>query len=224
MYKIMIVEDDKVISKSIKKHIENWGCEVFSVSDFNNVLSDFVSFSPNLVLLDISLPFYNGYHWCNEIRKLSKVPIIFISSTSDDMNIVMAMDMGADDFISKPFDLNVLTAKVRALLRRTYDFASGSTSLIEHNGVILNISEGTLSYNSETIELSKNEHKIMQILMENNKKIVTRDEIMTALWQTDNFIDDNTLTVNMTRIRKKLDSIGLFDYISTKKGIGYIVE
>ena len=223
MYKILIVEDDLVISKTIKNHIESWGFEGESVTNFKDVLSTFVSYDPQLVLLDISLPFFNGYHWCNEIRRVSKVPIIFISSSSDNMNIVMAMNMGGDDFISKPFDLNVLTAKVQALLRRTYDFA-GQSNLIEHNGAILNISDSTLTYDGKKIELSKNDNKILQTLLENKGKTVSRDVIMTRLWETDSYIDDNTLTVNITRLRKKLQDVGLADFITTKKGIGYLVE
>ncbi|MFL0245561.1 response regulator transcription factor [Candidatus Clostridium stratigraminis] len=223
MYKILIVEDDLLIAKTVKNYIKSWGYEAECITDFKDVLTDFVSYNPQLVLLDITLPYFNGYHWCSEIRKVSKVPIIFISSASDNMNIVMAMNMGGDDFIAKPFDLNVLTAKVQALLRRTYDF-TGQTSLLEHKGAILNTSDSTLNYNGCKIELSKNENKIMQILMENKSKAVSRDTIMTKLWETDSYIDDNTLTVNITRLRKKLQEAGLLDFIKTKKGIGYLVE
>jgi len=223
MYKILIVEDDLIIAKTVKNHIRYWGFEAECVTDFKDVLAAFVSYSPQLVLLDITLPFFNGYHWCSEIRKVSKVPIIFISSASDSMNIVMAMNMGGDDFVAKPFDLNVLTAKVQALLRRTYDF-TGQTNLIEHKGSILNISDATLNYQDRKIELSKNENKILQILFENKEKVVSRDTIMTRLWETDSYIDDNTLTVNITRLRKKLQEAGLSDFITTKKGVGYMVE
>lgn len=223
MYKILIVEDDLIIAKTIKNHIESWGFEAESITNFKDVLSTFISYDPQLVLLDISLPFFNGYHWCSEIRKVSKVPIIFISSSSDNMNIVMAINMGGDDFISKPFDLNVLTAKVQALLRRTYDFA-GQSNLIEHKGAILNTSDSTLTYDGKKIELSKNDNKILQTLLENKGKTVSRDVIMTRLWETDSYIDDNTLTVNITRLRKKLQDVGLHNFITTKKGIGYLVE
>ena len=222
MYRVLIVEDDDIISKAIKNHIETWGYKAHCVVDFKDVLSIFVAFEPHLVLMDISLPFYNGYHWCNEIRKVSKVPIIFISSTSDNMNIVMAMNMGGDDFIAKPFDLNVLTAKVQAMLRRTYDF-TGQTHLLEHVGAILNIHDTTLTYNGEKIELTKNDYKILQILMENKGKVVSRNTLMTRLWETDSFVDENTLTVNITRLRKKLEMAGLHDFITTKRGIGYMV-
>ena len=224
MYKIFIVEDDNTISSSLKQNIDSWGFEAYVATDFQNVASEFASTDAHLVLLDLSLPFYNGFYWCTEIRKLSKVPIIFISSASDNMNIVMAMNMGADDFIAKPFDLNVLTAKIQALLRRTYDFGQ-SSGLITHSGVVLSPGDASLSFAGKKIELTKNELKIMQTLLENNGSIVSRDSLMTALWESDAFVDENTLTVNMTRIRKKLTELGLADdFIKTKKGIGYIVE
>ena len=222
MHKILIVEDDGIIAKAIKNHLETWGWQAQCVTDFKDVLAAFVSYDPQLILMDISLPFYNGYHWCSQIRKVSKVPIIFISSTSDNMNIVMAMNMGGDDFVIKPFDLNVLTAKVQAMLRRTYDF-SGQTHLLEHNEAILNINDNTLTYKDEKIELTKNDYKILQLLMENKGKVVSRDTIMSRLWETDSFIDENTLTVNITRLRKKLEVVGLSNFITTKKGIGYMV-
>lgn len=222
MYKVLIIEDDFTIASTLKNHIQTWGYEVEYIKDFKNVLSEFAAFNPQMILLDISLPFFNGYHWCGEIRKVSKVPIIFISSTSDNMNIVMAMTQGGDDFIAKPFDLNVLMAKVQALLRRTYDFA-GQTNLLEQNGAILNLGDATLTYKDEKVELTKNEFKILQLLLENKGKAVSRDTIMTRLWETDSYVDDNTLTVNVTRLRKKLEDAGLSDFITTKKGIGYLV-
>jgi DNA-binding response OmpR family regulator len=222
MHKIFIVEDDGVIAKTMEKYLETWGYSVRRVTDFSDVLSGFVSFDPQLVLLDISLPFYNGYHWCREIRSVSKVPIIFISSASENMNIVMAMNMGGDDFIAKPFDLDVLIAKVQALLRRTYDFA-GHSNLMECRGVILNTSDATLSYDGEKLELTKSEYKIIQLLMENRGRTVSRDAIMTRLWENDSFVDENALTVCITRLRRKLESAGLSDFIATKKGIGYQV-
>ncbi|WP_130806388.1 response regulator transcription factor [Senegalia massiliensis] len=223
MYKIMIVEDDMTISKLISKHLEKWNYKTKYIEDFNNVIEEFMSFEPQLVLLDISLPFYNGYHWCSEIRKLSKVPIIFISSTSDNMNIVMAMDIGADDFIIKPFDLSVLIAKINALMRRTYAFR-GQVDYLEHNGVFLNLNNTIVTYKDKKIELTKNDFKIMQILMENKGEVVSRSKIMNRLWESDSFIDDNTLTVNITRLRKKLETIGIYNFIKTKKGLGYVVD
>jgi len=219
----MIIEDDITIAKTIKDHLSKWDYDVMFVTDFKNVTEQVIRFEPQLILLDIMLPYYNGFYWCNEIRRISKVPIIFISSAGDNMNIIMAMNMGGDDFISKPFDLNVLTAKVGALIRRTYTF-QGQMNVIEHKGVILNLSDATLTYKNQKIELTKNEYKILQLLMENIERVVSRDEIMQRLWESDEFIDDNTLTVNITRLRKKLTELGLENFIITKKGIGYIVE
>lgn len=220
MYRIFLVEDDETIARLIKKHLEKWGYEVSTVQDFGNVLGEFAACDPQLVLLDIRLPFYNGYHWCTQIRQASKVPIIFLSSVSDNMNIVMAMNMGADDFIPKPFDLEVLIAKVQALLRRSYDFA-GSSSMLEHKGMLLNLSDATLLYQEQKVELTKNELKILQTLIENKTQVVTRETLMTRLWESDMYVDENTLSVNVNRLRKKLTSIGLEDSILTKKGIGY---
>ncbi len=222
MYKILIVEDDLTISSILKNHLCKWGYEAEFVSDFNNVVSSFIEYDPQLVVLDITLPFYNGFHWCTEIRKISKVPIIFASSASDNMNLIMAINMGADDFIAKPFDLNVIVAKVQALIRRTYSF-QGQINILESNGAVLNLGDTTITYNDKKLELSKNEFKILQILLENKNKAVSRDDIMTHLWNSDSFIDDNTLTVNVTRLRRKLEYINLKDFIKTKKGMGYIV-
>ncbi|NFN80202.1 response regulator transcription factor [Clostridium botulinum] len=222
MYKILIVEDDLTISSILKNHLCKWGYEAEFVSDFNNVVSSFIEYDPQLVVLDITLPFYNGFHWCTEIRKISKVPIIFASSASDNMNLIMAINMGADDFIAKPFDLNVIVAKVQALIRRTYSF-QGQINILESNGAVLNLGDTTIDYNNKKLELSKNEFKILQILLENKNKAVSRDDIMTHLWNSDSFIDDNTLTVNVTRLRRKLEDINLKDFIKTKKGMGYIV-
>lgn len=220
MYRIFLVEDDETIARLIKKHLEKWEYEVSTVQDFGNVLGEFAVCDPQLVLLDIRLPFYNGHYWCTQIRQVSKVPIIFLSSVSDNMNIVMAMNMGADDFIPKPFDLEVLTAKVQALLRRSYDFA-GSSSMLEHKGMLLNLSDATLLYQEQKVELTKNELKILQTLIENKMQVVTRETLMTRLWESDMYVDENTLSVNVNILRKKLTSIGLEDSILTKKGIGY---
>lgn len=220
MYRIFIVEDDETIAKTVKKHLESWDYEVETARDFSNVMAEFVKFDPQLVLMDIKLPYYNGYHWCAEIRKQSKVPVVFLSSQTDNMNIVMAVNMGGDDFIAKPFDLNVLTVKVQAMLRRAYDFA-GSSNVLEHDGVILNLTEGTVTYRKNKTELTKNELRILQSLMENSGSIVTRDMLMTKIWESDDYIDENTLSVNVNRLRKKLAEMGLEDYIVTKKGMGY---
>lgn len=223
MYKLLIIEDDLGIANAIKTQAESWNLETHIVDDFRNVLTQFADFQPHIVLLDISLPFFNGYHWCSEIRKISKVPIIFISSVSDNMNIVMAMNMGADDFISKPFDQSVLMAKIQAMLRRTYDFAE-SVPVLEHRGAFLNTGDNTLTYNDEKISLTKNEYRILLCLMENKGAVVSREKLMERLWETDSFVDENTLTVNVNRLRKKLESAGLTDFITTKFGIGYILE
>ena len=190
MHKILIIEDDEIIAKSIEKELSNWGFISKCITDFQNIIPQFVEFDPQLILLDITLPFFNGYHWCSEIRKLSKVPIVFISSASDNMNIVMAMNMGGDDFISKPFDLHVLIAKIQAILRRTYDFST-SSNLLEHRGAILNINDNSISYNGEKVELTKNEYKILQTLLENKNKTVSRDNLMIKLWETDNYVEEN---------------------------------
>ena len=221
--KIFIVEDDPVIASAVAEHIASWGCEPRIARNFQNIVQEFVEFDPQLVLLDVGLPFYNGYHWCSEIRRISSVPIIFVSSASDNMNIVMAINMGADDFIAKPFDLNVLTAKVQAMLRRTYDLG-GQTRLLQHRDTVLNTDDSTLTYHGERVELTKNEYRILQVLMENKGKTVSRDVLMQRLWESDSFVDENTLSVNVARLRKKLDGAGLENFIATKKGMGYIVE
>lgn len=222
-YKILVVEDDSIISTEIQKHLIAWGFEVQTVCDFEAVFSQFAMFEPHLVILDISLPFYNGYYWCTEIRKVSKIPIIFLSSTSDNMNIIMAMNMGGDDFVAKPFDLAVLSAKVQAMIRRAYSFL-GNSHILEHKGVILNLSNASLEVSGEKVELTKNELRILQILFEHKGETVSREAIMKHLWDGDCFIDDNTLAVNLTRLRKKLEGISLNDFITTKKGIGYMLE
>ncbi len=223
MYKIMIVEDDATIAHALAAHLERWDYETRCVEDFKNILGSFAEFDPQLVLLDIMLPFFNGFHWCQKIRKVSEVPIIFLSSANDNMNIVMAMNMGGDEFIEKPFDLNVVTAKVQAILRRSYSF-QGTMNVMEYHGAVLNLNDATLANNDKKLDLTKNEFRILQMLLENEGRIVSRDSIITRLWESDEFIDDNTLTVNIARLRKKLEQIGLEQMIRTKKGIGYMVE
>lgn len=223
MYRILIVEDDAAIASSLKRMLESWQFEVYCAEDFAKVTDTFLAFLPHLVLLDITLPFYNGFYWCSEIRKLSSVPIVYLSSASDNMNIVMAMNMGGDDFIAKPFDFSVLLAKLQALLRRTYDFA-GQAALLSHRGAVLNTADATLSYQGTRVDLTKNDYRILLTLMEQKGKIVSRDTLMQKLWETDCYVDENTLTVNMTRLRKKLELAGLSNFITTKKGLGYIIE
>lgn len=223
MYRILIVEDDSTIASNVAAHLERWDYETKQIEDFKCVMEAFQQFDPQLVILDIGLPFYNGFYWCQEIRKISSVPILFLSSMNDNMNIVMTMNMGGDEFIEKPFDLNVVTAKVQAVLRRTYEFR-GTADIMEWNGAILNLADATVLYQDQKQELTKNEFKILQMLLENTGKIVSRESIMTRLWDSNEFIDDNTLTVNVARLRKKMEQIGLGGKIITKKGIGYMVE
>lgn len=223
MYRVFIVEDDAGITDAIRTQAAQWGLEVIAAQNFRDVMADFAACDPHLVLLDITLPFYNGYHWCTAIRAVSKVPILFLSSASDNMNIIMAMNMGADDFIAKPFDGSVLIAKMQALLRRTYDFA-GSSPVLEHRGALLNTGDATLRYQGETIALTKNEYRILLALMESKGKIVSRERLMERLWETDSFVDENTLTVNVNRLRKKLDAAGLAGFITTKFGVGYLIQ
>ena len=223
MYRIFIVEDDRPLAEAMKKQIESWGNQVFLAEGFQNIVGEFTACNPHIVLIDIMLPFFNGYHWCSEIRKISQVPIVFISSASDNMNVIMAMNMGGDDFIPKPVDLDVMMSKLQALLRRAYDMG-GRTPILESRGAVLNLSDASLTYDGKRIELTKNEFKILQTLMENKGKIVSRDALMTKLWQMDSYVEENTLTVNVNRLRKKLEAAGLKDFIKTKVGSGYISE
>lgn len=223
MYRIFIVEDDAVIAKVLKEHLEKWDYQVDIACDLKNVTDEFEKINPHVVLMDISLPFYNGYHWCTQIRSKSNVPVIFISSMNENMNIVMAINMGGDDFISKPFDLNVVTAKIQAIIRRTYSF-SKEQDFIDYNQVRLNLSDCTIMSDDKKIELTKNEYRIMLSLMENAGHIVPRDKLMEKLWESEAFVDDNTLTVNINRLRKKLEENGIQNFIKTKKGTGYIIE
>ena len=220
--KIADIPEDAVIAAAVAKHIGAWGCEVRVAENFADIMAEFTAFEPQLVLLDIALPFYNGYHWCSEIRKVSRVPVMFISSASDSMNIVMAMSMGGDDFVAKPFDLEVLTAKIQALLRRTYDFGAAAP-LLECRGAVLDTGDNTLSYQGHSLELIRNEYRILQVLLEHKGNTVSRETLMQKLWETDSFVDENTLTVNMARLRRKLEGMGLEDFIHTKKGMGYLI-
>ncbi|MFA9378242.1 MAG: response regulator transcription factor [Lachnotalea sp.] len=223
MYQILIVEDDKTIESNLIESLGKWGFQATGIEDLSNVVIEFTNRNPHIVLMDISLPFYNGYYWCGEIRKISKVPIIFVSSHSDNMDIVMAINMGGDDFITKPFSMEIIVAKVQALLRRAYDYRP-EMNHVEHKGAILDLNDASLAYNKTKIDLTKNEFRILQVLMENKNEVVSRDKIMRKLWDNDSFIDDNTLTVNLNRLRKKLDANKLTDFIETKKGLGYIIH
>ena len=223
MYRILIVEDDSGIAEAIKTQAEMWDMEVYCIKDFKNIMQEFAEFNPHIVLMDIGLPFFNGYHWCSQIRKFSRVPIVFLSSASDNLNIIMAIQAGADDFIAKPFDLGVFNAKVQALLRRTYEFAD-SAACLSCGDVLLNLSDATVCCGSAHGELTRNELRILQVLMENQGHVVSRDALMERLWETDCFVDENTLTVNIARLRRKLASLGATDLIHTRKGVGYMIE
>lgn len=220
MYRILIVEDDETIAWGMAKLMQPWGYEVKLIEDFGHVLDEFVAYQPHLVILDLTLPFYNGFHWCEAIRQVSKVPLIFVSSSSYEMNMVLAMQMGADDFIAKPFDNHVLLAKVQALLRRTYDFNKGSP-LLSHRGVVLHTGEACLYIEGKPLSLTKNEYRILLTLFESKGDVVSRERLIEKLWESEAFIDDNTLTVNINRLRKKLAQAGLEDFIKTRVGQGY---
>lgn len=222
-HKILIVEDDAAIAGAITRILDSWQMESRCVRDFRDVLREFTEYDPHLVLMDVTLPFFNGYHWCSEIREISAVPVLFVSSAAENMNIVMAVDMGGDDFIAKPFDPAVLMAKIRALLRRTYDLGD-RVPVIEHRGAVLNLNDGTLLCDGKKTELTRNEFRILQTLLESRGKVVSRETLMTRLWEYDLYVEENTLTVNMTRLRKKLAAAGLTDYITTRVGSGYIIE
>ena len=207
MYRIFIVEDDAAIAQAVCEQAESWALEARCVSDFRRVAEEAAAYGPHLILLDISLPFFDGYHWCRQIRRTSRVPIIFLSSAADNMNIVMAMNMGADDFIAKPFDRNVLMAKVQALLRRTYDFAVQPPVPV-CRGARLRTDVQKLEYGGASVDLTKNEYRILLCLMERAGQVVSREKLMQTLWETDSFVDENTLTVNVNRLRRKLAASG----------------
>lgn len=219
-YRVMVVEDDEVLAQGIQDHLEKWGYEVACVRDFRNVMGEFASFQPHLVLLDIGLPFYNGHYWCAQIRQVSQIPVIFVSAAGDNMNIVMAVNMGGDDFITKPFAPEVLSAKVQAMIRRSYAFQS-RTNVVEYGGLILDMTDATVLVAGQKAELTRNEFRILELLLERAGQVVAREEIMERLWDNDCFVDDNTLTVNMTRLRRKLEALGAEGLIHTRKGLGY---
>ncbi|OJG96888.1 DNA-binding response regulator [Enterococcus termitis] len=223
MAKIMIVEDEATIRDLIREELQKWQFDTFGTTNFNNVLADFQQEDPQLILLDINLPVFDGYYWCQKIREVSKVPIIFISSRNTNMDMIMAMNMGADDFVTKPFQLDVLVAKINALLRRSYNYSEVGSEVMSHNGITLNVDNGSMEINGEIIDLSKNEYRLLYILIKKHGKILTREKLLRALWEDERFVDDNTLTVNINRLRKKIEQAGLEGYIETKVGQGYIV-
>lgn len=223
MAKIMIIEDEATIRELISEELQKWQFDTFGTTDFNNVLEDFKREDPQLVLLDINLPVFDGYYWCQKIREISKIPIIFISSRNTNMDMIMAMNMGADDFVTKPFQIDVLIAKINALLRRSYNYSEVGSEIMSHNGITLNVDNGSMEINGEVIDLSKNEYRLLYILIKKHGKILTREKLLRALWEDERFVDDNTLTVNINRLRKKIEQAGLEGYIETKVGQGYIV-
>ncbi len=222
MYRVLIVEDDRGIAEAIARQAAQWGLDTRCVGNFRRVMEEFSDYQPHLVLLDITLPFYNGYYWCGEIRRVSRAPIVFISSASDNMNIIMAMNMGGDDFIAKPFDGSVLMAKLQALLRRSYAFG-GAAPALAHRGAVLHTADQTLRLGEKKLDLTKNEYRILLALLESKGRVVSREKLMQRLWESDSFVDENTLTVNINRLRRKLDGAGLTDFITTRVGVGYLI-
>ncbi|MGG0410269.1 response regulator transcription factor [Peribacillus simplex] len=224
MFKIMIVEDDEKIRKIVADTLTKWKYDVVGIVEFDHILDDFEKFQPDLVLLDINLPTFDGFYWCQQIRAISSVPILFLSSRNQNMDIIMAINMGGDDFIQKPFDLDVLVAKISALLRRNYTYQNGLNLKLTHRNLSLHVTNSTIQYEEQSIELSRNEFIILQLMMRRIGKIVSRDDLMQALWNDEQFVDDNTLTVNVNRLRRKISGIGLEDFIVTRKGMGYLIE
>ncbi|HLR88246.1 MAG TPA: response regulator transcription factor [Atopostipes sp.] len=219
--KILIIEDDTVIANALKNELEKSEYEVTLIQDFSNIMDKFHEVQPHLVLIDINLPYHNGYYWCSQIRVESNVPIIFISSLSDKMDQMMAIQMGGDDYIPKPIDLQLTAAKIQALLRRTYDFATPQSNELIFHGVRLDPQKSEMSFKNQNISLTFTELQIMTCLFEHGEKFATREEILDFCWQNDQFIDDNTLAVNISRLRKKMKEIQLTDFIETKKKVGY---
>ena len=224
MYRIMIIEDDEKIRKIVGDTLKKWQYDVVEVTQFDQVLTEFEKTDPHLVLIDINLPVFDGYYWCQQIRSVSKVPIIFLSSRNQNMDIIMAINMGGDDFIQKPFDLDILLAKISALIRRKYIYQEGESLQFNHRGLKLNVTNSTIEYKGQTNDLSRNEFILLQVMMRNIGKIVSREDLMQALWNEEQFVDDNTLTVNVNRMRRKIAALGLEDFIGTRKGMGYLIE
>lgn len=223
-YKIYVIEDDLSIGNIILSELNKWGYEAYLAKDFSSILQEFADVNPHLVIMDIILPRFDGYYWCTKIREISKVPVIFVSSKETNMDVVMAMNVGGDDYIQKPFSIDILIAKIQAVIRRSYDYSESSSNLLVHDDIILKTDDSTLIYQDEIIELTKNECRIMSVLLSQPDKIVSREKMMRKLWEHESFVDDNTLTVNINRLRKKLAGIGLPDLIYTKKGQGYMIK
>jgi len=222
--KIMIVEDDVTIRDMVGEALEKWGFEIIKIEDFHQIMQVFLHHDPHLVIMDINLPSFDGFYWCHKIREVSKVPMVFLSSRDTPMDIVMSMNMGGDDYIQKPFHTDVLIAKMNALLRRTYSYMETQFKTIEHDGIVLNLEDGVALHGDRKSELTKTEFLILKILMQNKGAIVSRRKMMRSLWKDENFVDENTLTVNIARLRKKLAELGKEHFITTKKGQGYIIQ
>lgn len=222
-YKLFIVEDDFVLAEEMKKALDKWGFEARVVEDFNNILKNFLEQAPHAVLMDINIPSFDGFYWCKKIREVSSVPIIFVSSRESNMDVIMAINNGGDDYIQKPFDISVLVAKLQAIMRRTYEYGRGEESVLQCQGLLLNLNDATMQANDQIIELTKNEFKILKLLIQNRGKVVSRQLLMKKLWDDDVYVNENTLTVNVNRLRTKLGELGFIDFISTKKGMGYMV-
>ncbi len=219
MEKIIIVEDNKDLKNELIDFLSRYGYEAYGPDKFDNIMETLLKDNADLILLDINLPYYDGYYICREIRKVKNTPIIIVTSRNSDMDEIMSMNLGADDFVTKPYNTQVLLARIASLLRRS----SGGKyqEILEHKGLKLNVTTGVMEFNNSTVDLTKNEIKILSCLIKNKGVIVSRDELMDYLWNSDMFVDENTLSVNIARLRKKLDSIGFKDAIETKRGIGY---
>lgn len=222
MKKIMIIEDEVIIREELNNFLSKYNYEVIAPSDFENVIEFILNENPDLILLDINLPIFDGYYICREIRKTSDIPIIIVTSRDSDMDELMSMNLGADDFVTKPYNTQILLARIAALLKRSGGSSNTSKYLI-YNNFKINLSNATISLEDKEIELTKNEIKILSCLIENKGSIVSREMLMEYLWKSDYFVDDSTLTVNITRLRRKLEGIGIKDAIETRRGLGYIM-
>lgn len=223
MKSVLLIEDDIALSKEIKLVLEKWGYEVNLINDFQNIMKEFINTNPHLVIMDVNLPFFDGFYWCSKIREVSKTPIIYLSSRDSNMDVIMGINNGGDDYVSKPFSEDLLITKIRAVLRRTYDYSKDNSYLIYCDDLILDVEKGEINYKNNKLDLTKNEIRILALLMKSKGKVVSREKLMMSLWEDDEFVNDNALTVNINRIRNRLKEIGLKDFIKTKKGIGYII-
>ena len=223
MYKILLIEDDIDLAKETALALQKWGFKVYLIDNFENIIEEFIDKKPEVVLLDVNLPLYNGFYWCEKIRNISNVPIIFLSSRDSDMDLIMGINNGGDDYITKPFSVDILVTKINGIIRRAYNY-SESNNIVQHEGLLFDNEKGFIKYNDKSIELTKNEIKILTLLLKNKNKVVSRESLMMSLWNSDEFVTDNALTVNINRLRSKIKELGIEDFIKTKKGVGYIVE